>query len=1046
MTVLAVLALGLAALPAAAALPSTPDQNTWVTNNKVWAIDVAPDGTTYIGGTFTYVGPNTGGWAELTADGGQLAGPALCVTGDVKAIAPDGAGGYYIGGSFTYVGTSPRANLAHILADGSLDAEWNPGANGIVQALVVSDTTVYVGGRFTTVAGETRNHLAALTAQGALTPWNPDTTGWVFALALSADGATVYAGGDISTVGGAAHGYIAAIDATSGLVPDSWTAQADDVVYTLTVSGATVYAGGMFKNIGGAARMYIAALDGVTGAANATWNPGAGGAVYALAPTSDGETLYVGGDFNSIGGEVRTAVAALDTSADATGTASSWNPNPNGGVRSLALSDDTTVYVGGRFTTIGGEDRNRVAAVDSDALATDWDPNATGFPPTGAYCVNALAVSDDSVCAGGDFHTIAGVARKYIAALDTNGVPTDWNPEADSNVRCLAMSASGDTVYAGGDFASIGGESRKYIAELDAQGAATGWKPEANFTVYALAVSGQTVYAGGAFSAIGANSPQPARWGIAALDATSGEALPWNPAPEYERMGFPATPEIYALTTSGTTVYAGGAFTKIGGQDRAYLAALDATGAATDWNPGADNFVLTLATSGTTVYAGGQFTKMADQTRNYIAALDASVDSTGTATAWDPNASWAVRALALSPDATTLYTGGEFTTLGGTVMRNRLAAVSTTTGATTDWHPDDGGAVHAIVITDDGSALYTGGEFKTIGGLSRPGFAAFRQQTTPVVAPAPATAQYSDCLSLEATVTPPGAAGVLSFLVNGSAKGLLGSASYDATSGAGSQGYKVPLPAGDYPITASFSPEDTDTVYSGEATLTVTAETMTVTPVCNPTSIAVPWLGGPSGSFLLKATFAQQRDGCYGTISGTQVTCVLTRQTPPGSPLGTSGSYSRTVCLLGHPGPQATPAAFSFTRIPVGAYSVRFFVDNGYYVGGAESTLVITEPPLVWSKWIEPSGSTYRLGSIVKAAFTLKYGVTTDQSTLTVTGPRGVLKIDHQSFTYDSASGEHRYLAAGVYGFATKGWAKGSYVLRVDLPGGAWQSKTIALR
>ena len=84
----------------------------------------------------------------------------------------------------------------------------------------------------------------------------------------------------------------------------------------------------------------------------------------------------------------------------------------------------------------------------------------------------------------------------------------------------------------------------------------------------------------------------------------------------------------------------------IGGQTRNHIAALDAsTGLATAWNPGADGRnrrngdVGALAVSGSTVYAGGYFTSIGGQTRNHIAALDAS---SGLATAWDPDANGTV--------------------------------------------------------------------------------------------------------------------------------------------------------------------------------------------------------------------------------------------------------------------------------------------------------------------------------------------------------------------------------------------------------------------
>ncbi len=52
------------------------------------------------------------------------------------------------------------------------------------------------------------------------------------------------------------------------------------------------------------------------------------------------------------------------------------------------------------------------------------------------------------------------------------------------------------------------------------------------------------------------------------------------------------------------------------------------------WDPNASSTVATL-TNGSTVYAGGNFTSIGGQARNRIAALDAA---TGAATAWDPNA------------------------------------------------------------------------------------------------------------------------------------------------------------------------------------------------------------------------------------------------------------------------------------------------------------------------------------------------------------------------------------------------------------------------
>src|SRR5207249_435635 len=91
---------------------------------------------------------------------------------------------------------------------------------------------------------------------------------------------------------------------------------------------------------------------------------------------------------------------------------------------------------------------------------------------------------------------------------------------------------------------------------------------------------------------------------------------------------------VLALAVSGGTVYAGGTFATIGGQPRNRIAELDTTsGAATTWNPNANNTVGALAVSGSTVYVGGGFTSIAGQATSVIAALDAT---TGAAT-WAPN-------------------------------------------------------------------------------------------------------------------------------------------------------------------------------------------------------------------------------------------------------------------------------------------------------------------------------------------------------------------------------------------------------------------------
>lgn len=652
----------------------------WTTNGNVTAMAVTGD-TLYIGGSFTYVGPQTGTWSALDPITGSVDAAWPTVNGTVSGMVSDGAGGWYIGGSFSRVGTATRNNLAHVRADKTVDPDFAPEPDSSVFALKRNGSLLYIGGDFSTIGGQPRNYLAAWNVStGTVTAWDPNADSDVITLALAADGSTIYAGGSFFNIGGAARSNLAAIDATSGLAT-SWnpsSSYAYNSIQAIVVAGATVYVGGAFTTIGGQARNRLAALDAVTG--NATsWNPAPGtGAVFTLALA--GSTLYVGGGFTSIAGQTRNRVAAFDIT---TGNLLAWDPNVGGANVRAILPQGSTVYLSGGFTLVGGATRLRLAAVDATSGSLGaWNPGASAP-------VFALDSDGSKIIIGGNQQSVGGVIRNHLAAIDTrSGMPTAWDPNmTGSTVNALAV--AGATVYAGGSFTAVGGVARNNIAAIDSGSAlATAWNANANGSVSALAVSATAIYAGGSFTSIGGQT----RNRIAALDPVSGLASAWNPN---------ANSNVLALAIDATQVYAGGYFTTIGGQTRNYIAALDPVlGTATGWNPNANSTISALSLTGSTLYAGGMFTSIGAQSRYYLAALDTG---SGLATAWNPVSTSFIYGIA--PAAANVYVGGWFTWIAGNA-RQYLAGLDSSSGAATNWAPPLDQFVNTLVAS--GTRLYVG--------------------------------------------------------------------------------------------------------------------------------------------------------------------------------------------------------------------------------------------------------------------------------------------------------------------------------------------------
>lgn len=214
------------------------------------------------------------------------------------------------------------------------------------------------------------------------------------------------------------------------------------MVFVLAVdSNGVVYAGGS------GLRRVLTQVNG-TAVVDAVWNPNLRSSVNAITIAADG-SLYVGGSITLAGGLTRSNLVKMWTNGSGAVVVDPWYPVVNGMVNSIALDADQNIFVGGDFTAINGEARNRVAKFSSSGVLQSWNPNAEST-------VQSLAISGNRVLMGGKFKTIGGIHSVTNLAkfsLTTGALDPNWNPVPngvnyhDGVVFKLALSSDGQDLY-----------------------------------------------------------------------------------------------------------------------------------------------------------------------------------------------------------------------------------------------------------------------------------------------------------------------------------------------------------------------------------------------------------------------------------------------------------------------------------------------------------------------------------------------------------------------------------------------------------------------
>ena len=442
-------------------------------------------------------------------------------------------------------------------------------------------------------------------------------------------------------------------------------------------------------------------------------------------------TLYVVGDFTSVGGQPRSNAAAI---AIGSGVVRPWNPSStlNGGYSDLLRYGSSIVISGGfhdgTFTQHAG------ALIDSTNGALIkylFTSNGALFGNNGgalywAAGINSLAIKDDILFAysSGTFDTRVTAVDLRLSLPTSSTAPSNviWMKYFNMIANSRNMAVIGNSLYLAGDnfsdvyitnatnaTANFERKVRNIVRLNTATGNLENWFPDpvaSGFqTVWTMSVSGNNLFFGGVFTHMKGQD----RNGLVMIRNSTQTVLPFSLNDDY--IGFT---DIRALKRTGDTLYVGGSLVNLAGQYSSLAAYKLGTITRIATTTISLGNVQAIEVSNRHVFVGGRLYEPAGGAgRTHLFAIDRQ---TGNLNSWAPNPEWEVIALHVRNGK--LYVGGGFQNISSQA-RKGLAAYDLNTLNLTAWNPDVGNNVNALAsvygtIWAGGSSFYSGGVWRNL--------------------------------------------------------------------------------------------------------------------------------------------------------------------------------------------------------------------------------------------------------------------------------------------------------------------------------------------
>lgn len=333
-------------------------------------------------------------------------------------------------------------------------------------------------------------------------------------------------------------------------------------VYSVVQVGTTMVLGGTFSSARNdnsqtsLPRSRLLAFNANTGQISTTFLPNPNGTIRVVIPAGDGETVYVGGQFSSIGGVARDSLARIRISDGSVVT--QFNAGDiAGSIRDLRLSEGR-LWLAGAFTHVNGRAQAGITAINptTGANLTYMSQQIAGVHNGGVLQPLKIDISPDGdrLVAVGNFDTVGGVQRHQFLMLDISGATAQvanfrttfyhsaCSGSFDSYMRDIDFSPDGSFFVVSTTGAYGGSEAAcDTAARFETNQTGNDIRPSwvdytGGDTSYAVEITDSVVYIGGhqrwwnnPFRGDAAGQGAVSREGIAALDPLNGLPLSWDP-------------------------------------------------------------------------------------------------------------------------------------------------------------------------------------------------------------------------------------------------------------------------------------------------------------------------------------------------------------------------------------------------------------------------------------------------------------------------------------------------------------------------------------